>query len=163
MCSIGSSGLRRACGCSGTGCPQAGAGRIHECPTEARGTAFSFPIVLRNWPVRFNFFGRAGGDDPDRHRCRPPDPGSARRGCRASAGVALGQLARQLDALGLAAGQGCRALAEADVGQADVHQGLQLARDLPARPRRTRAPPRRSCRAPRDVLALVATSRVSRL
>lgn len=44
------------------------------------------------------------------------------------AGTALGQLARQLHALRLAAGQGRRRLAKADIGQADVHQGLQLTR-----------------------------------
>src|SRR5690606_22748673 len=41
--------------------------------------------------------------------------------------AAPGQLLRQLDALRLAARQGGGALAQADVGQADVHQCLQLA------------------------------------
>ena len=42
----------------------------------------------------------------------------------------LRQLERQLDALRLAAGQRRRALAEADVAEADVEQRLQLARDV---------------------------------
>ena len=46
-----------------------------------------------------------------------------------AAGVALGELERQLDALRLAARQRGRALAEADVAEADVEQRLQLARD----------------------------------
>jgi peptide chain release factor 3 len=45
-----------------------------------------------------------------------------------AAGVALGQFQRQLDALRLAAGQRGGALAELDVAEADVEQGLQLAR-----------------------------------
>ncbi|CVG16775.1 Uncharacterised protein [Serratia marcescens] len=44
------------------------------------------------------------------------------------AGAALRQLARQLDALRLTAGERGGRLAEADVGQPDIHQGLQLAR-----------------------------------
>ena len=43
------------------------------------------------------------------------------------AGVALGQLPGQLHPLRLAAGQRGRALSQFDVGQAHVHQGLQLA------------------------------------
>jgi hypothetical protein len=46
-----------------------------------------------------------------------------------AAGVALGQLLRQLDALRLAARQRGGALAQADVGQAHVQQRLQLARN----------------------------------
>jgi hypothetical protein len=46
-----------------------------------------------------------------------------------AAGVALGQLQRQLDALRLAAGERGGRLAELDVAEADVEQGLQLARD----------------------------------
>ena len=44
------------------------------------------------------------------------------------ASVALGKFARQFDALSLAAGKGGGALAETDVGQSDIHQGLQLSR-----------------------------------
>jgi hypothetical protein len=44
-------------------------------------------------------------------------------------GVALAELERQLHALRLAAGQRGRALAQADVAQAHVEQGLQLAGD----------------------------------
>ena len=47
-----------------------------------------------------------------------------------AAGGALGQLARELDALRLAAGEGGRGLAEGDVAEADVGQGLQRAADL---------------------------------
>ncbi len=44
------------------------------------------------------------------------------------AGVALGQLAGQLDPLGFTAGQrGCR-LPQLDIRQADIHQRLELAR-----------------------------------
>jgi hypothetical protein len=50
-----------------------------------------------------------------------------------AAGVALGQFQRQLDALRLAARQRGGALAQLDVAEAHVEQGLQLARD--------RAPP----------------------
>ncbi len=46
-----------------------------------------------------------------------------------AAGVALGQFQRQLDALRLAAGERGGRLAELDVGEADVDQRLQLARD----------------------------------
>ena len=42
-------------------------------------------------------------------------------------GVAFGEFERELDALGLAAREGGRALAQGDVGQAHVEQGLQLA------------------------------------
>ncbi len=45
------------------------------------------------------------------------------------AGVPLGQFLGQLDALRFAAGQRRRVLTEADVGQPDVDQRLQLARD----------------------------------
>ena len=45
------------------------------------------------------------------------------------AGVALGQFPGEFDPLRLAAGQGGRVLAELDIGQAHVHQCLQLARD----------------------------------
>ncbi|MNC34463.1 hypothetical protein D3C75_828980 [compost metagenome] len=44
------------------------------------------------------------------------------------AGVALGELPRQLDPLRLAPRQGSGRLAEPDIGEAHVHQGLQLAR-----------------------------------
>src|SRR6202171_2402940 len=44
-------------------------------------------------------------------------------------GVPAGELGRQLDALGLATGQGGGGLAQADVAEAHVGQGLQLARD----------------------------------
>ena len=46
-----------------------------------------------------------------------------------AAGVALGELERELDALRLAARERGRALAELDVAEADVEQRLQLARD----------------------------------
>ncbi len=45
------------------------------------------------------------------------------------AGVALGQFAGQLDALGLAAGEGGGALPQADVGEPHVEQRLQAAGD----------------------------------
>ena len=46
-----------------------------------------------------------------------------------AAGVALGQFEGQFDALGLAAGERGGALAEADVAEADLHQGVELAGD----------------------------------
>ena len=45
------------------------------------------------------------------------------------AGVALGQLSGQLDALGLTAGQGNGTLTQADIGKPHVEQGLQAASD----------------------------------
>ena len=45
-------------------------------------------------------------------------------------GLALAQFARQLDALGFAAGERDRRLAQMNVAQADVHQRLQLLPDL---------------------------------
>ena len=45
-----------------------------------------------------------------------------------AAGVALRQLERELDALGLATRQRGRALTQSDVAETDVHQGLELAR-----------------------------------
>jgi hypothetical protein len=50
-----------------------------------------------------------------------------------AAGVALGEFERQLDALRLAARQRGGRLAQADVAQAHIQQGLQLARDRRAR------------------------------
>ena len=47
-----------------------------------------------------------------------------------AAGVALGQFLRELDALGLTTGKRGGALAQADVAQAHVQQGLQAAVDL---------------------------------
>ncbi len=44
------------------------------------------------------------------------------------AGIPLGELARQLDPLRLTARQGGGRLAEADIGETHIHQGLQLAR-----------------------------------
>ena len=55
-----------------------------------------------------------------------------------AAGLALGELAGQLHALGFAAGERGGALAEVDVAEADVDQGLQLLADLAGR-RRGRA------------------------
>src|SRR4029079_5174616 len=46
-----------------------------------------------------------------------------------AAGVALRELERELDALRLAARERRRALAEADVAEADVEESLQLPRD----------------------------------
>ena len=46
-----------------------------------------------------------------------------------AAGVAFGELKREFDALGFAAGEGGGGLAEADIAQAHVHQGLQFAGD----------------------------------
>jgi hypothetical protein len=45
------------------------------------------------------------------------------------AGALLGELAGELDALGLAAGEGQGALAEGDVAEADVAEGLELLPD----------------------------------
>ena len=42
------------------------------------------------------------------------------------AGLAFGEFAGELDALGFAAGEGGGGLAEMDVAEADVDQGLQL-------------------------------------
>jgi len=47
-----------------------------------------------------------------------------------AAGVALGELERELDPLRLATGERGRALAEADVAEADVEQRLQLPGDV---------------------------------
>ena len=47
-----------------------------------------------------------------------------------AARVALGQFLRELDALGLTAGQRGGTLAQADVAQANIQQGLQAAADL---------------------------------
>ena len=44
--------------------------------------------------------------------------------------IPLGEFPRELDPLGLSAGQGCRCLAEADVPQTDVIQDLQFALDV---------------------------------
>ena len=66
---------------------------------------------------------------------------SARRGGRAVRPVARCDSSfDELDPLRLAAGQGRRRLAEADVAQADVLQRLELLADRRHRPRRTRAP-----------------------
>ncbi|AFL74418.1 hypothetical protein Thivi_2478 [Thiocystis violascens DSM 198] len=46
-----------------------------------------------------------------------------------ASGVALGKLTAELDPLGLAAGKRGGALAEPHIGQADIHQGLELAVD----------------------------------
>jgi hypothetical protein len=58
-------------------------------------------------------------------KCRPVVGSSRMYSVRP--GVALGQLLGQLDPLRLAAGQRGGVLAELDVGQAHVHQRLQLA------------------------------------
>jgi hypothetical protein len=46
-----------------------------------------------------------------------------------AAGLALGKLAGQLHALGFAAGERCGGLAEVDVAEADIDEGLQLLAD----------------------------------
>ena len=65
------------------------------------------------------------------------------------AGVGPGQLGGELDALGLAAGERRRGLAERDVAEADVVQGLQDSCGSSGRWRTARAPRRPSCRARR--------------
>ena len=44
-----------------------------------------------------------------------------------AAGVAFGEFAREFDPLRFATGEGYCVLSEADVGEADVEQGLQFA------------------------------------
>ena len=44
-----------------------------------------------------------------------------------AAGVAFGEFAREFHPLRFATGEGDRVLSEADVGEADVEQGLQFA------------------------------------
>ena len=61
----------------------------------------------------------------------------------------LDQLAGQLDALGLAAGEGRRRLAELEVVEPDVVQRLEHRRRSWGRWRSGRAPPARPCRARR--------------
>ena len=62
-----------------------------------------------------------------------------------AAGGALLQLGGELDALGLAAGEGGRGLAEPDVAEADVVERLEVAGDRGDGLEEVRAPPRSAC------------------
>ena len=78
------------------------------------------------------------------------------------AGGALLQLAGELDALRLAAGERRRRLAEADVAEPDVDQRRHVPRDRRAPRRRTRRPPRSACRGPRRSSCPCSAPRASR-
>ena len=77
-------------------------------------------------------------------------------------GRALLQLRRELDPLGLAAGQGRRRLPEPDIAEPDVDESVEVASDLADRPEEL-APPRRSASpAPRRSSCPCSAPRASR-